>query len=79
MIANRPEAVQRLLAKLSPVGKVLELCDEAGPFGYGLYRMLVELGHRCCVVAPSPVPRKPGDRVKTDRRSPWPGCCAPAS
>ncbi len=55
-------------SKLSPNGQVVEVCYEAGPCGYGLYRMLVELGHRCCVVAPGLVPRKPGERVKTDRR-----------
>ena len=68
VIANRPAAVGKLLAQLSPKGQVLELCYEAGPCGYGLYRTLVELGHRCCVVAPGLVPRKPGERVKTDRR-----------
>ncbi len=68
VIANRPAAVRKLLAKLGPDGQVLEVCYEAGPCGYGLYRMLTELGHRCCVVAPGLVPRKPGDRVKTDRR-----------
>jgi transposase len=41
---------------------------EAGPCGYGLYRQLTELGHDCIVVAPSLIPLKSGDRVKTDRR-----------
>ena len=68
VIAPRPAAVRKLLAKLSPNGQVLELCYEAGPCGYGLYRTLTEMGHRCRVVAPGLVPRKPGERVKTDRR-----------
>jgi transposase len=44
------------------------LCLEAGPCGYGLYRRLVDRGFDCMVCAPSLIPRKPGDRVKTDRR-----------
>jgi transposase len=43
-------------------------CYEAGPCGYGVYRQFTSLGHRCDVVAPALIPRKPGDRVKTDRR-----------
>jgi transposase len=41
---------------------------EAGPTGYGVYRQVVALGHACTVVAPSLIPRKPGDGVKTNRR-----------
>src|SRR5208337_522815 len=41
---------------------------EAGPTGYGLYRLIKSLGHDCIVVAPSLIPSKPGDRVKTNRR-----------
>jgi len=41
---------------------------EAGPCGYGVHRQLTSLGHRCDVVAPSLIPVKSGDRVKTDRR-----------
>jgi transposase len=43
-------------------------CYEAGPLGYALQRTLVSLGVECIVIAPSLIPRKPGDRVKTDRR-----------
>ena len=39
-----------------------------GPSGYGVYRQLTDIGHRCDVVAPSLIPTKPGDRVKTNRR-----------
>jgi transposase len=46
----------------------LTFCYEAGPTGYGLYRLIKSLGHECIVVAPSLIPKKPGDRVKTNRR-----------
>jgi transposase len=46
----------------------VHFCCEAGPTGYGLHRLITGLGHDCTVVAPSLVPRKPGDRVKTNRR-----------
>lgn len=67
-IRNTPEAVGKLLQKLSPDGEVISFCYEAGPCGYGLYRQITESGHDCSVVAPSLIPRRPGDRVKTDRR-----------
>jgi transposase len=69
-IANRPKAITKLVRRLSEEfgGEVLLFCYEAGPCGYGLYRQLVESGHGCEVVAPSLIPRKPGERVKTDRR-----------
>jgi transposase len=54
--------------KLNPDGEVLAFCYEAGPCGYVLYRQLTRMGHDCIVVAPSLIPSKPGDRVKTDRR-----------
>ena len=64
-IANRPEAVRRLLAHLDGTGERLRFCYEAGPCGYGLYRQLVAAGYACVVVAPALIPRKPGERVKT--------------
>ena len=69
-IANQPKAVAKLIERLNREfnGEVLLFCYEAGPCGYGLYRQLLELGHDCQVVAPSLIPRKPGERVKTDRR-----------
>jgi transposase len=69
-IANKPGKVARLVERLNREfgGEVLLFCYEAGPCGYGLYRQLLELGHDCQVVAPSLIPRKPGDRIKTDRR-----------
>lgn len=67
-IKNDRKSLKRLIKRLSPDGEVLSFCYEAGPCGYGLYRELAESGHDCEVVAPGLVPRKPGERVKTDRR-----------
>lgn len=67
-IENSSKAVRKLVKQLSPDGEVLNFCYEAGPCGYGLYRELTSLGHRCEVVAPSLIPRKAGERLKTDRR-----------
>jgi transposase len=69
-IANKPKTVARLVERLSQEfnGEVLLFCYEAGPCGYVLYRQLLGLGHECQVVAPSLIPRKPGERIKTDRR-----------
>ena len=66
-IPNRPESVGRLVKKLGPA-RELRVCYEAGPCGYVLYRQLRGLGVHCDVVAPTLVPVKTGDRVKTDRR-----------
>lgn len=66
-IANDELPVRRLVARLSgPVP--LRACYEAGPTGFGLYRLLTSLRVACDVVAPSLIPKAPGDRVKTDRR-----------
>src|SRR5215218_2501502 len=67
-IANRPEAVRQLIERLAERHGKLRVCYEAGPCGYGLHRQVTALGHDCAVVAPSLVPRRPGDRVKTNRR-----------
>ncbi|WP_223212032.1 IS110 family RNA-guided transposase [Thiolapillus brandeum] len=69
-IAHEGRKVEKWLNRLSVEfdGQVLQFCYEAGPCGYGLYRRLVGAGHDCQVVAPSLIPRKAGERVKTDRR-----------
>src|SRR5207302_2524472 len=64
---NRPESVGRLMGKLGPAER-LRACYEAGTCGYVLYWQLTRLGVRCEVVAPTLIPTKAGDRVKTDRR-----------
>jgi transposase len=66
-IPNRLESIRRLVAKLGPP-QHLRACYEAGPTGYVLYWQLTGLGVDCKVVAPTLVPTKAGDRVKTDRR-----------
>jgi transposase len=66
-IPNREESVRRLVKKLGPA-KGLYCCYEAGPTGYVLYWQLTRMGVECAVVAPTLVPVRPGDRVKTDRR-----------
>lgn len=67
VIPNRPEALRKLVRKLGPA-KNLKACYEAGPCGFVLYWQLAELGVACDVIAPSLIPMKAGDRVKTDRR-----------
>jgi transposase len=67
VIPNRPEPIRKLVKKLGPAEE-LRVCYEAGPTGYVLYWELTELGVACEVVAPTLVPVKAGDRVKTDRR-----------
>ena len=63
-----PESMTRLIKKLAAKHDKLHFCYEAGPTGYTLYRQIVALGHDCIVVAPSLIPRRAGDRVKTNRR-----------
>jgi transposase len=64
---NREESVRKLVKKLAE-GGAWAACYEAGPTGYALYWQLSKLGIPCVVVAPTLVPMKAGDRVKTDRR-----------
>src|SRR5712671_5914213 len=67
-IANAAAALDRLLRKLGVDGMALRFCYEAGPCGYGIQRRLSAQGQECVVVAPSLIPKRAGDRVKTDRR-----------
>ena len=67
-IPNEPAALDKLAARLSRGGRTPRFVHEAGPCGYGAYRHLRDRGHDCVVVAPSLIPRKPGERIKTDRR-----------
>lgn len=60
--------IHRLCARLRSKAQDVRIVYEAGPCGYGLYRQLVQKGFDCMVCAPSLIPRKPGERVKTDRR-----------
>lgn len=66
-IANTPEAVDKLVKQHRAGGADLSFCYEAGSRGYGIHQQLTDLGWDCQVVAPSLIPKKAGDRVKTDR------------
>jgi len=59
--------VRKLVKKLGSVDQ-FQACYEAGPTGYVLYWQLTEMGVKCEVVAPTLIPVKAGDRVKTDRK-----------
>src|SRR5258707_9568922 len=67
-IDTKEAATRKLVTKLAAKYRQLTFCYEAGPTGYGLYRLIRKLGHDCIVAAPSLIPKKPGDRVKTNRR-----------
>jgi transposase len=67
-IDNTEIATRKLVVQLAGKYARLTFCYEAGPTGYGLHRLIKSLGHDCMVVAPSLIPTKPGDRVKTNRR-----------
>jgi len=67
-IDNTAEATSKLVRKLAAKYGRIAFCYEAGPTGYGLYRQITGLGHECMVAAPSLIPQKPGNRVKTNRR-----------
>ena len=66
IIPNDPASVRKLIQKLGK--KNLKTCYEAGPTGFALYWQLAELGVDCDVIAPTLIPKKAGDRIKTDRR-----------
>ncbi len=67
VISNDEPSVRRLIGRFGDPGG-LRACYEAGPTGFGLHRLLTSMGVACQVVAPSLIPKAPGDRVKTDRR-----------
>lgn len=67
-ITHTAQAIEKLVSQLRKGSTQLSFCYEAGPCGYGIYRQLTDLGWDCQVVAPSLIPKKAGDRVKTDRR-----------
>jgi len=67
-VENTPARIERTIKKLAARYGRLQVCFEAGPTGYGLYRQTRELGHDCLVVAPALIPKRAGERVKTNRR-----------
>ncbi|MBN2622680.1 MAG: IS110 family transposase [Acidimicrobiales bacterium] len=66
-ISTDDESIRRLIARFAEPARVWA-CYEAGPTGYELARVLRNAGMRCEVIAPSLIPTRPGDRIKTDRR-----------
>ncbi|GMA64926.1 IS110 family transposase (plasmid) [Alicyclobacillus fastidiosus] len=68
MIPHTVEAIRNLVRQLGDEDVQLEFCYEAGPTGYGLYRLLHAMDLSCTVIAPSLIPIRQGDRVKTDKR-----------
>jgi len=67
-ISNTPASIMKLVNKLTWDGETVAFCYEAGPCGYEIHRQIRKLGYDCMVVAPALIPRKPGLRIKTDRR-----------
>src|SRR6266498_5190980 len=68
-LANEPNAVRRLVKKLEREAPgPVQVCDEAGPCGYALQRQMTTARVSCQVIAPALIPRKPGERIKTNRR-----------
>ena len=66
-MAKEPHLIQRLFRRLTREGAVA-ICSEAGVSGYDLYRQITACGAACQVIAPALTPRRPGQRIKTDRR-----------
>jgi transposase len=66
-IPNDPAVIRKTIKQIAK-GRTLRCCYEAGPCGYVLQRQLTQMGLECQVIAPSLIPQKPGDRIKTDRR-----------
>ena len=68
-ITNDLHALEKLLRRIrGDQARTLHVCYEAGPCGFVIARRLKQLGIDCTVVAPSLIPKKPGDKIKTDRR-----------
>jgi transposase len=67
-VENSPLPIERTIKRLAERYERLHVCFEAGPTGYGLYRQIQALGHDCMVVAPALIPKRSGERIKTNRR-----------
>src|SRR5258707_12941680 len=67
-VENSPLPIERTIQRLAGRYDRLHICFEAGPTGYGLYRQIQALGHECMVVAPALIPKRSGERIKTNRR-----------
>lgn len=67
-VSTSAESMRRIVKRFADKYERVYFCYEAGPTGYGLHRLIASFDHDCMVVAPSLIPKKPGDRVKTNRR-----------
>ncbi len=67
-VNSSEDSMRRIVKRIAAKYDRVYFCYEAGPTGYGLHRLITALGHSCMVIAPSLIPRKPGDQVKTNRR-----------
>ena len=67
-IENSPATIEQVIKKMATRYDRLHVCFEAGPTGYGLCRQIRDLGHDCMVVAPALIPKRAGERIKTNRR-----------
>lgn len=67
-IEHSPAGLRKLIKNLSDENTRLSFCYEAGPTGYETYRWIKNMGAECTIIAPSLIPKRAGDRVKTDRR-----------
>jgi transposase len=67
-VENSPLPIEKTIKRLATRYDQLHVCFEAGPTGYGLYRQVKALGHDCMVVAPALIPKRAGERIKTNRR-----------
>jgi transposase len=68
VVASDLEPLDKVVRALRAPDRPLHFVDEAGPCGCGIYRHRTQRGEHCIVVSPSMVPKRSGDRVKTDRR-----------
>src|ERR1700676_5039073 len=68
LIASDLEPLDKVVRALRAPDRELHFVYEAGPCGFGIYRHLIKRGEDCVVVSPSMIPKRSGDRVKTDRR-----------
>src|ERR1700733_4680828 len=67
-VENNPSPIERVIKRLANRYARLHVCFEAGLTGYGLYRQVKALGHDCLAVAPALIPKRAGERIKTNRR-----------
>ena len=80
-VENSPLPIEKTIRRLATRYDQLHVCFEAGPTGYGLYRQVKALGYDCLVVAPALIPKRAGERIKTNvgMRLRWRVCTVPVN